>query len=310
MARRFRRAARSGVYLCLRRVSPAIHQPFRNRRFDRHPGGDRRAFVFLHRRFRGRAFIGDSFAAGGDFRWRTRKLKIMSESFHKNLIVLSALILSFLGVLDLSAQEKNADKIKLKKITANVVTDGKIEAAEWRGAAEFPLAGGGKIFFKFDGEFLHVGVNGLEKGWCHLYLTENRGEKIRVLHASAALGAVVYRRSAKDLWQPEKPFAWNLRETILNEKTEKKLDDYLAENGWMANNNNLGSGNEIEFSIKIEKEKRKNYKLAAVYTSDGKKVQFFPTALTGDALDSELIYGKTPPDLDFKIKSWTAFVFK
>lgn len=213
-------------------------------------------------------------------------------------------------IFDLSAQTKKDGKIKLQKNAADIVTDGKIGTAEWRESQEFSLMGGGKIFFKYDGAFLHVGVRGSEKGWCHLYLSDNAGEELRVFHASAALGAVVYRHSVKDLWQPKNTFDWNLREKIFDEQTVKKHDDYLVENGWKANNNNLGGGNEIEFSIKIEREKRKKYKLAAVYTSDGKTLQFFPAALAGDALNFELLYGKTPPNLDFKMKSWTALSFK
>lgn len=235
----------------------------------------------------------------------------MFKIFCKNFVVPAALLLLFSAISDLPAQQKkNDEKIKLKKTAADIVTDGKIGIAEWRETQEFSLVGGGKIFLKYDGALLHVGVRGSERGWCHLYLTSDVSEKIRVLHASAALGAVVYRRAAKDLWQPENTFDWNLREKIFDEQTVKKLDEYLVENGWKANNNNLGGGNEIEFSIKIEREKRKKYKLAAVYTSDGKTLQFFPSALGGDALNLELLYGKTPPNLDFKVKSWTALGFK
>jgi hypothetical protein len=232
----------------------------------------------------------------------------MIESFYRKAVF--CVLIALIAIFHLSAQTKKDEKIKLHKTAADIVTDGKIGIAEWREAQKFSLSGGGKIFFKYDGAFLHVGVRGSEKGWCHLYLTADAGEEIRVFHASAALGAVVYRRSAKNSWQPENSFAWNLREKVFDEQTVKNLAVYLAENGWKANNNNLGGGNEIEFSIKIEKAKRKKYKLAAVYTSDGKKLQFFPSALAGDTLRLELLYGKTPPNLDFKVKSWTALSFK
>lgn len=234
----------------------------------------------------------------------------MLKIFYKKIVIPAALLLLFSAVSDLTAQKKNDRKIKLKKTAAAIITDGKIGIAEWRDAQEFSLMGGGKIFFKYDGALLHVGVRGLEKGWCHLYLTADAGKEIRVLHASAALGAVVYRHAAKNSWQPENSFEWNLREKVFDEQTVKKFDAYLAENSWKANNNNIGGGNEIEFSIKIEMAKRKNYKLAAVYTSDGKTLQFFPAALADDALNLELLYGKTPPNLDFKVKNWTALGFK
>lgn len=234
----------------------------------------------------------------------------MYARFYKKLIVIGAVFLAVAtAFLDLSAQEKNVGKIKLKKTAGKIITDGKIENTEWRGAAEFSLAGGGKILFKRAESFLHVGVRGREKGWCHLYLTEGDGKTVRVLHASAALGAVNYRRpAANDSWQPENTFAWDLRETVFDEKTQTKLDDYLDANGWAANNNNLGG--DLEFTIKVERASAANYKFAAVYTSDGKNLQFFPAALTGDALKPELIYGKTPGDLNFQTKSWTRLIFK
>lgn len=235
----------------------------------------------------------------------------MLKIFYKKIVVPAALLLLFSAVFDLPAETRNDRKIKLQKAADDdIVTDGKIGIAEWREAQEFSLMGGGKIFFKYDGALLHVGVRGSEKGWCHLYLSEGAGDEIRVLHASAALGAVVYSRSTSDLWQPENSFVWNLREKVFDEQTVQNLAVYLAENGWKANNNNIGGGNEIEFSIRIEVAKRKKYKFAAVYKSDGKKLQFFPAALAGDALNLELLYGKTPMDLDFKVKNWTDLILK
>src|SRR4051812_26499534 len=70
---------------------------------------------------------------------------------------------------------------------SSVTIDGKIEETEWKDASVFDLKGGGRVFFKHDGEYLFVGVRGTEKGWSHLYINQGESADVSLMHASAAL---------------------------------------------------------------------------------------------------------------------------
>ncbi|MBX7173349.1 MAG: hypothetical protein K1X72_20440 [Pyrinomonadaceae bacterium] len=207
---------------------------------------------------------------------------------------IAVIILSFL--LALQAQET----VKISRSNSATI-DGKIEEIEWQNAKSFDLKGGGKVFFKYDGQFLFVGVRGVAKGWSHLYL--NQDEKVLILHASAALGMTSYSQNESKLWQPANPFSWDLRDRTITAETSKKMADYLAKNYWVANNNNMSNSSEIEFQLKPQNID-KPFFLAIVYATDAKNPQYFPASLKDDTIKEELVYGNTPNDLKFDCNQW------
>jgi formylglycine-generating enzyme required for sulfatase activity len=186
-----------------------------------------------------------------------------------------------------------------------VTTDGKIDDNEWLLAASFDLKGGGKVFFRYDGEYLYVGVRGNGNGWSHLYLGGD--DRILVLHASAALGKTTYRLDKDQKWQPSNPFSWDMRDRTVTPETLKKMDDYLLKNFWVANNNNMGNENEIEFKVKPQ---TGAVRVAVVYASDAKNPEFFPETLRDDTLKEDLIRGNTPSDLKFEPAQWANIILE
>ena len=191
-----------------------------------------------------------------------------------------------------------------------IVIDGKIEEKEWQDAAAFELKGGGRVFFKHDGgAYLFIGVRGAKSGWSQIYLSEGENTDVRVYHASAALGAVVYSLDKNLLWQPAGEFAWELRDRVVNAETEKKMADYLAQNGWVANNRNMSDRNETEYRIKLRDVSQKQFRVAVEYAAD-KELQFFPATLDDDTLKSQLAFGYTPKDLKFDHKGWAKISLK
>jgi hypothetical protein len=182
-----------------------------------------------------------------------------------------------------------------------VVIDGKIEDAEWKGASSFPAKNGGTIFFGYDGNYLFVGVRGPAQGWSHLYVNEGEGG-VLVYHASAALGMTAYQPGKDGKWQSSNPFSWELRDRVINQEVQKKMDDYLAKNFWVANNNNTGNRNEIEFKIKPRSDKPVRLGLVFAVGETGR--YFFPETLSDDTLKEELVKGNTPSDLKFEPAQW------
>lgn len=188
-----------------------------------------------------------------------------------------------------------------------ITIDGKIEDAEWKGAGSFPAKNGGTVFFAYDGNYLFVGVRGPEQGWSHLYVNEE-DTGVHVYHASAALGMTSYRPDKNGKWQFSNPFLWELRERVINLELQKKMDDYLAKNFWVANNNNTGNRNEIEFKIKPRGDKP--IRVGIVFAVGEKGRYFFPETLRDDTLKEELVRGNTPPDLKFEPGGWATVILE
>jgi hypothetical protein len=206
------------------------------------------------------------------------------------------------GAYPSPAQTVNkAPEIKLAP-GPTITIDGKIEDAEWKGASSFPAKNGGTVFFGYDGNYLFVGVRGPAQGWSHLYVSEGEDSCVHVYHASAALGMTAYRPGKDGKWQSSNPFSWELRDRVINPEVQKKMDDYLAKNFWVANNNNTGNRNEIEFKIKPRSDKPVRVGIVFAVGETGR--YFFPETLSDDTLKDELVRGNTPPDLKFEPAQW------
>jgi hypothetical protein len=211
------------------------------------------------------------------------------------------------GAYPLPAQTVDkAPEVKLAPGPA-ITIDGKIDDAEWKGAASFPAKNGGTVFFGYDGNYLFVGVRGPEYGWSHLYLNYADAPEVYVHHASAALGTATYRPDKGGKWQSSNPFSWDLRDRVINPDLQKKMDDYLAKNFWVANNNNTGNRNEIEFKIKP---RGGSLKVAIVFAVDETGRYFFPESLSDDTIKDQLVRGDTPPDLKFEPAQWATVILE
>jgi len=218
------------------------------------------------------------------------------------------LVLSIMGgAYPLLAQTvSKAPEIKLTP-GQTVVIDGKIEDAEWKGASSFPAKNGGTVLFGYDGNYLLVGFRGPAQGWSHLYVNEGEDAGVLVYHASAALGMTAYRPGKDGKWQFSNPFSWELRDRVINPEVQKKMDDYLAKNFWVANNNNTGNRNEIEFKIKP---RGALVRVGVVFAVGETGRYFFPETLSDDTIKEELVKGNTPPDLKFEPAQWATVILE
>lgn len=187
------------------------------------------------------------------------------------------------------------------QIHPEVKLDGKLASKEWKSAQRFDLTNKGSLYLLRNKSTLFIGLKGNESGWAHVYFFYS--DTVHVLHASAALGAVKYFKKENE-WYPIQPFKYSFRDTIYNKAIAAKQEQYFARNGWVANNNNIGTGMILEFKIDLSRWDNKHLQLAFVFLADSKKPQYFPRTLLDDTLMEELVYGNTPDSLRFDTKSW------
>jgi hypothetical protein len=224
------------------------------------------------------------------------------------MLLIVIVLLAIAGMNSISAQVvSKAPEIRLSPGAA-IAIDGKIDAAEWKGAASFPAKNGGTVFFRYDGNYLFVGVRGPEYGWSHLYVNDGDGTGAHVYHASAALGATAYKPDNSGKWQPSNPFSWDLRDRVINPEVQRKMDDYLSKNFWVANNNNTGNRNEIEFKVKPTGDKP--VRVAVVFAVGERGRYYFPETLSDDTINDQLVRGNTPADLKFDPSQWATVILE
>lgn len=214
----------------------------------------------------------------------------------KTLILLTVIT----AAVDIAAAQMEV-KVPLGK---GISIDGRIVPAEWADALPLDLTNGGKLFLKFDGVHLLVAMRGVKAGWSHLYVNDGSDTNVSVIHASAALGRIIYERDAKELWQPKNHFAWEVRDRVITSETRVAMDGYLKKNGWVASNNNMGNASEVEY--KLVAPSGRKLRIAAVFMSDGANPQHFPASLADDTLIQRLLAGNTLPDLKFNPARWVS----
>jgi hypothetical protein len=207
-------------------------------------------------------------------------------------MIKSALLVPF--VLSLSFTPVQDDPVKL---------DGIINKAEWAGAKEHDLSSGGKLYILHNEDAVYFGIKGTAPGWAHIYLAWK--DSVKVLHASAALGAQLYT-AEKDNWIRQNKFTWENRERIYDQKLVQQQELYFQKNGWCANNNNTGDKLTLEYKIDIKRFGDSGLRFAALFTTDATSLSFFPATLNDDTLLKELVSGNGPDSLRFKPLTWAS----
>ena len=179
--------------------------------------------------------------------------------------------------------------------------DGRISKTEWAGAKEYELPSNGKLYTLQQGKDLYIGIKGTVPGWAHVYL--HWKDSVKVLHASAALGAQLYTNE-KNTWKLQQKFNWELRESEYGEALIQKQAAYYQKNGWCANTNNAGDKHTLEYKIDLSKFNNSTVKFAALFTADAKIISCYPAGLNDNTLLEELVAGGNPDNLRFNPQTW------
>lgn len=180
---------------------------------------------------------------------------------------------------------------------SSIQTDGVISDGEWSGSEQYNLGDGNLLMLKQDGDALYAAlISTTTPTWAHFYLSD--GNRVRVMHASAALGAIEYK-SQQSLWRTaDKGFVYELRD---REYSAEKMDAYYSKNGWTANNNNLGDHKTIEARINLN-----GFKPAYFSCVMAKPDKFFsfPAGLKDDVVLRRLVEGYAVDSLKFSPTTW------
>lgn len=183
-------------------------------------------------------------------------------------------------------------------LEAQPVLDGKIDDAEWAKATTHSMANGGTLRVLPGGDAWYFAVQIPEDGYGHFYVAD--GDSIQVIHVSAALGRLQYRRNGTE-WSTSDQFVWQMRDRTYSDTLRAAQEKYFAENGWVGTNNGMGRG---RFELKLRRTPGKPVRVAMVFMSGPQKQCYWPESLDDDTRNTKLIAGQPIAAPRFDTAQW------
>ncbi len=137
-----------------------------------------------------------------------------------------------------------------------------------------------------------------------------RGDVVRALHASAALGSVTYDRSGDNGWiARETEFAYGMRNPDLTEQARGERLEYLSRHGWVGSTFRMGDGQVQELQIALDllsTTPRLALGYFATAPDNTSTVIPWPGSLRPDdgCANDQLVRGNVPKQLRFEPADW------
>jgi hypothetical protein len=144
-----------------------------------------------------------------------------------------------------------------------------------------------------------VTVTGPRAGLASLCLAE--GSRVRILHASAAVGEGVYERAGEE-WKLTSGFDFKLRDTKKGPPSDAERRDYLAAIGWVANADNSGE-RPREFVIGPSANPR-FLGVTFLATSEPMAVSYWPPSMDDGCREMKVAQGYLAPTARFRPERW------
>lgn len=209
--------------------------------------------------------------------------------------------MSCLSTASLGAQASST--LQVPQGTATI--DGRLGDAEWRTATRIEQPAGTVVRLMRDAGHLYVGITSERPGFASVCLAV--GDAVHILHASAALGAITYRRSG-DTWRSaDTAFTYAMRNTALDAAAQSQRAAYLDQHGWVASTVRMSDGRSQEMQIAFSRFPAPfNVGMGRWLLSNG--VEPWPAAITtGDhdgCVAQRLVNGYALQDLKFHSINW------
>lgn len=180
------------------------------------------------------------------------------------------------------------------------VIDGSIGEEDWQAAEALEFQDGSQLYLLLADENLYLAIRSLGDGLIAGNVFLQQGDRILVLHTSAALGTAVYVESGGS-WQRQQDFEWCCRSRIASETTLAEREDFFDREGWLGANSFLGEKNELEYRIRAA---NGPFVIAVNFlqADDPDYKQVWPIGLSdGVALPAA---GGFPEEMDFSPQDW------
>ena len=183
--------------------------------------------------------------------------------------------------------------------SAAPVIDGTATDNEWK-AAWRSTQRDATLYLFHDGEDVYAAVKAPAFAITSVYIA--RGDELKILHASAAIGDAIYRRDAAGAWRLQTKFAFTRYKNPEDIVARGKV--FFDEHGWVSSHMRLGAPGDTEF--RLQGRTLDGARVAVTYYDpDSRSVLLaYPAGLTGDIVAHEIQAGYTPDVLKIQPEAW------
>jgi hypothetical protein len=214
-----------------------------------------------------------------------------------------SLVLAFTLLLAASAHADSPKRIEVPRAPKTPNVDGVVSGPEWAKAARVYLGDGGHALLQHNGTYLFIAFVGKRAGIGSV-CTSSKDAKVRVLHASAALGTAEWaKQDAK--WQMARGFTMTNRDTGKSAAAQAERKQFLAKEGWFANTSVAGQA-QREYQIRLDG--RREIPLVLSFMSWITKKQYdldvWPDTVFDGCAELDLAGGYTETEYAFEPESW------
>ena len=165
--------------------------------------------------------------------------------------------------------------------------------------AQMPMIGGGEVTLQQDGDELRMTVTGPRAGLASLCVGNE--SRVRILHASAALGEATYERSA-DRWVLKSGFEFKLRDTRTGPPSDADRALYLSTMGWVANASRAGDAPRA-FTVRLT-ERIRFVGVTFLATGEPMALSHWPASMDDGCREVKIAQGYLPDSAQFRPAGW------
>ena len=177
--------------------------------------------------------------------------------------------------------------------------DGRLDEEEWAAAKKAPMSDGGVVRLLPRGEALFIAVKGPARGLASLCVA--KGNTVRILHASAAVGEANFERWG-DMWMKRAGFEWGIRDSPSRGPTPVSAQtDWASRSGWLANASAAGSP-EREFKIAASAVEYVGVTFLSI--DQPMTVTYWPPTINDDCRTIKMAQGYLPDTARFEPATW------
>jgi hypothetical protein len=178
--------------------------------------------------------------------------------------------------------------------------DGTILADEWGDANRELFSDGSELLMKHHEGYLYLGIRASAPGMIVGNIFVNHGDRVSILHSSAALGTAIYEKST-DGFQQTQDFVWRCRSSSNSPSAQVERDAFLQQEGWLADNAYMGMPQELEYRIDMP---NGSLRLAVTFTpaSNVSIRIYWPPSLADDSVNAP--QGEFPKTMKLSPSTW------
>ena len=180
------------------------------------------------------------------------------------------------------------------------VIDGMLQTREWDQADLHYFEDGSELYLLHSDNHLYLAIKATSPEMITANVFLASGERINILHTSAALGTAIYQPEG-DTWRQTRDFEWCCRSTIDNGSARAVREAFYHTENWMGINSFNGNKNELEYKISLSgSEEYLAVNFLRVDHIEDKYV--WPVGISDGPAQPTI--GRFPETLDFSPENW------